>query len=238
MQLGFHIEGPGEPPGGGSQRMVVADYLLRRAIPIPTVVYRLNPPTQFVKGVIGGKTRSEASARALSKLWARFGSWEAVAEGPPRDILEAVSDVTHPELKADRLRRSLRQLCEERGRVDLSPVDRLSVPQALLWLERLPGVGRKASASVLNHSTLHRRALVIDSHHLRIAQRLGWVGPTCTGHDAYDRLMPRVPDGWDATRIDDHHRRFKRLGQDICRPTRPKCGICPLQSICATGQGD
>ena len=70
---------------------------------------------------------------------------------------------------------TLRAVTERVGRLDLSGVADMTVPEARAWLESLPGVGPKTSAAVLSFSALRRRALPVDSHHHRVAQRLGLI---------------------------------------------------------------
>lgn len=104
------------------------------------------------------------------------------------------------------------------------------------WLETLPGVGRKIAAGVMNTSIFARRTLVIDSHHRRIMQRMGLVPPKADTARAYDALMPVMPQDWSAAQIDEHHLLVKTLGQQICRPTAPRCDICPVQDRCEFAQ--
>ena len=114
-----------------------------------------------------------------------------------------------------------------------APAMRLSgVEDALAWLERLPGVGRKVAAATLDFSTLRKRALVIDTHHLRVLRRLGFLSGRCTLRRAYDRIMPLVPTDWPPAMLDEHHQLMKCLGQEICRHGMPICRRCPLENLC------
>jgi adenine-specific DNA glycosylase len=108
------------------------------------------------------------------------------------------------------------------------------VDQALIWLERLPGVGRKVAAATLNFSTLRRAALVIDTHHLRVLRRLGLIDRRAGTVEAYDRLVPLLPGGWTAADLDEHHQLMKALGQTNCRHAFPICRRCPLRDLCPT----
>ena len=49
------------------------------------------------------------------------------------------------------------------------------VEQGLRWLEEIYGVGRKIAAATLNFSTLRKRAMVVDTHVLRVLRRFGFV---------------------------------------------------------------
>ena len=98
-----------------------------------------------------------------------------------------------------------------------------------------PEAGPKIAAAVINTSTIRQRSLVIDTHHLRILQRLGLVRAGANFPQAYHATMPLIPAECGAMRIDHHHMLFKRLGQAICRPSHPHCKSCPLLDICAYG---
>lgn len=58
--------------------------------------------------------------------------------------------------------------------------------EAMRWLEQLPGIGRKIAAGVMNASALDLRALVLDSHHRRILQRMGLVPSKVDTARAFD----------------------------------------------------
>ena len=116
-------------------------------------------------------------------------------------------------------------------------LDRLETAEAMVWLENLSGVGRKISAGVMNTSHFHRRALVLDAGHRRVAQRMGLVPAKADTARAYEALMPVLPPEWSAADIDEHHLLGKRLAQVICRPKRPHCRCCPIGSDCAFGSG-
>jgi len=200
--------------------------------------HHLDPVSQLVMGLIGGRTRSGVSLACFEALLARYGSWEAVRDGPVEDLKATIAPVTFAEAKAPRLKAALQQVMALRGRLELDFLADWPVDQALAWLERLSGVGRKVSAATLNFSTLRRKALVIDTHHLRILRRLGLIRPRAGVAEAYRRVVPRLPPDWTAKDFDDHHQLFKTLGQRRCHHAAPCCGVCLLQDLCPTGRGD
>ena len=195
----------------------------------------LDPVSQLVMGIIGGRTLGADSLRAFEALRARFASWEALRDGPAAAVEVAIQPVTYGDAKAPRLQLALCQVTEARGRLELDFLGDWPVEAALVWLERLPGVGRKVSAATLNFSTLRRPALVIDTHHLRVLARLRLVGPNATIGMAYDHIVPRLPMSWEAVDLDDHHQLLKKLGQTYCHAGTPSCGGCPLRDLCPGG---
>ncbi len=195
---------------------------------------QLDPVSQLVMGLIGGKTYGDVSKAAFERLLKRFCSWEALRDAPVPSIEAAIGGVTFSDVKARRLRDALRMITKDRGALTLDHLDEMSVDDALVWLERLPGVGRKVAAVTLNFSTLRKPALVIDTHHLRVLRRLRFVGERGNFVQAYDSIMPLLPSDWRAADFDEHHCLIKTLGQSICRYRAPVCGECPLQELCPT----
>lgn len=207
---------------------------LQRRFGPPGPFLRLDPVSQLVMGLIGGRTHGEISKAAFEALLMRFGDWEGVRDAPVAEVRDAIRGVTFAEIKAPRLKAALTAITGVHGALTLDSLESLSVNDALARLERLPGVGRKVAAATLNFSTLRKAALVIDTHHLRVLQRLGFVGRQSNLTQAYNRIMPLLPTGWSAADLDEHHQLLKTLGQTICRHDRPVCQRCPLQDLCPT----
>ena len=193
------------------------------------------PEWVLVQGLIGARTKSPVSNAATDRLLKRYGNWEAVAAAPVETLAEEISPQTFPQMSAERLKAALSALVEARGRVDLALLAEMETADAMAWLERLPGVGRKIAAGVMNASTLDRRAIVLDSHHLRILRRMGMVPAKADTNRAFAAIMPAMPDDWSAADYDEHHLLMKKLGQTWCRPSAPDCPDCPAQAFCATG---
>ena len=198
--------------------------------------FYLDPVSQMVMAILGGRTYRAVSKAAFHALLDRFGCWEAVRDAAVEDVDAVIGQVTYSDEKARRLQAALRRLTALRGRLDLAFLADWPVEPALDWLERLPGVGRKVSTATLNFSLLRKKAMVIDTHHLRVLRRMGLVRPRASLEEAYDLVMPRLPQAWTAETYADHHHLMTRLGERICRHKAPDCGACPLQEMCSTGR--
>ena len=198
---------------------------------------RRDPVWVLVHGVIGAQSKTAASNASTDGLIAEYESWEAVAAAPVAELEARLQRQTFPAVAAQRLKDCLSAIIEQRGSVDLRHLSSLDTPQAMAWLETLPGVARKNSAGVMNASTFNRRAMVIDGHHRRIMQRMGVVPAKADTAKTYDALMPIVPGEWSAADMDEHHLLLKKLGQTHCRPRRAECTVCPVRADCATGSG-
>ncbi|WP_022697274.1 endonuclease III domain-containing protein, partial [Euryhalocaulis caribicus] len=190
------------------------------------------PPDQLVRSMLGGRTRDEVSLAAFWRLKRRYENWSDLVADDYHTLLSLIGDVTFPEDKAANLQAALGRLDLSRGNAALDFLGGWPVDSALSWLESLPGVGRKTSAAVLNFSTLGKRALVIDSHHQRVAKRLGLVRWKGSVEETYDVLMAAAPQEWQAADYERHHILIKAHGQKRCHHLAPDCGRCPLADLC------
>ena len=189
------------------------------------------PIGQLVKSLISNRTLDEVSLAAYRRLVAAYPEWPALAAAPAGDVVALIGDVTFPDVKARHLGDALCVIGARHPDFDLDFLGRMSVAEALAWLERLPGVGRKVSASTLNFSTLNMPAFVLDTHVLRVSSRYGFVRNTAGTRAAYDAVMAASP-RWSAAELAELHILMKRLGQTICRHDRARCPDCPIRRRC------
>lgn len=189
------------------------------------------PIGQLVKSLISNRTLDEVSLAAYQRLVEAYPEWPALAAASTGDVEALIGGVTFPDVKARHLGDALRIIGACHPDFDLDFLGRLSVVEALAWLERLPGVGRKVSASTLNFSTLDMPAFVVDTHILRVLSRYGFVRNTADTRNAYDAVMAASP-RWSAAELAELHILMKRLGQTICRHDRARCPDCPIRRRC------
>jgi endonuclease-3 len=101
------------------------------------------------------------------------------------------------------------------------------VPKSLEVLVKLPGIGRKTANVVLGHAYGMNEGIAVDTHVLRVTNRLGLV-KSDDPIKVEAKLMTLIPrERW--TRTTDlviFH------GRKICDARRPACGACPLFGLC------
>ena len=194
------------------------------------------PMDELVSSLLSHRTRNADSARAFRNLKERFEGWEAVRDAPVGVVEEALRPCTWPEAKAPALQRILTLITGRRGSLNLDHLADMPVAEARAWLESLPGVGPKTSAAVLSFSALRARALPVDSHHHRVAQRLGIIPETLAVGPSHRVLEAMLPAEWDAQQVYDHHEVLMLHGQRVCHFRSPACTRCVLLELCPTGQ--
>jgi endonuclease-3 len=196
----------------------------------------LDPVSELVSSLLSHRTKNADSGRAFRELKKRFPDWETLCEAPAAEVQDAISACTWPEQKAPRLQAVLRRIREERGELSLEFLAELPADEARQWLERLPGVGPKTSAAVLLFSRLRIAALPVDSHHHRVAQRLGLISPDVSVGSSHTVLAAQLPPEWDAQQVYDNHEVLMLHGQRVCHFHSPQCRRCVVLDLCPTGQ--
>jgi endonuclease III len=196
----------------------------------------LDPLSELVSALLSHRTRNSASGQAFKNLKTHFGTWEAVRDAPTALVKEALMPCTWPEQKAPRIQQVLQCITEQEGTLSLDFLKDMDTTAARQWLEALPGVGPKTSAAVISFSNLRGKALPVDSHHFRVAHRLGIIEEKLGEAKANRVLEDMLPETFTAQEVYDHHQVMMKHGQKVCFYQRPNCEHCVVLRLCPTGQ--
>ena len=101
-----------------------------------------------------------------------------------------------------------------------------SLPGTMDELLTLPGVGRKTANVILGH-IFNIPAIVVDTHVIRISNRLGLV--QTTNPEKIELELMKIVSIADWV-IFTHY--LINFGRNICDARKPKCRECPLNHIC------
>ena len=197
--------------------------------------HTLDPLSELISSLLSHRTKNADSSRAFQKLRAQFPDWSQVLAAPVEQIEQAISPCTWPEQKAPRLLQVLATIENERGELSENALDFLGeipVAEARDWLEKLPGVGPKTSAAVMAFSRLRGRALPVDSHHHRVAARLGLIAENVAVGPSHAILESLLPQSWNAQQVYDHHEVLMLHGQNCCFFRNPACARCAVRDEC------
>jgi endonuclease-3 len=100
------------------------------------------------------------------------------------------------------------------------------VPNNMDDLVSLAGVGRKTASIILN-IVYGKKAIAVDTHVFRLANRIGFV--KCNNvFNTEKELLKIIPDKY-VKYINNY---FVLLGRYICKARKPDCDNCPLIKIC------
>jgi len=186
---------------------------------------------ELVSTILSQNTNDINRDRAFNALRARFGTWEEVRDAQTGDVVNAIRPAGLANQKGPRIQQVLRSITEERGSLDLSFLEKLTVEEARAWLTRFNGVGPKTAAIVLCFS-LNKPAFPVDTHIYRVTGRIGLRPEKMTveqAHPYLESLFP--PETYYAA-----HLNIIRLGREICQARRPRCEVCPIVKLCDYGR--
>ncbi len=192
---------------------------------------RHDPTSQLFKAMASSCTRDAVSQAAYERLRKKF-AWEDLPDVTPEAVAAVIAAVTRPYEKAIRIIASARIIRAQRGRVGVDFLVNWPTDAAFTWLDRLPGVGSKIAAAVLNFSSLRKPLLVVDRHILRVSKRLGLLPPKADFDRGFRLLMMHVPAHWDADDLYELHWLMKMHGQQICRHHQTACASCAIATLC------
>ena len=105
------------------------------------------------------------------------------------------------------------------------------VPDSIDELVKFKGVGRK-TANLVMAKGFDKPAICVDVHVHRISNRLGWV-KTKTPEETEMALRELLPEKYwlDINTI------LVTFGQNLCKPQRPMCEVCPITEYCQSFKG-
>ena len=186
---------------------------------------------ELVSTILSQNTNDLNRDRAFNALRARFGTWEEVRDAMTLDVIEAIRPAGLANQKGPRIQHVLRSITEERGSLDLSFLEKLTVDEARAWLTRFNGVGPKTAAIVLCFS-LNKPAFPVDTHIYRVTGRIGLRPEKMTVEQAHPHLESLFPpETYYAAHLNIIH-----LGREICTARKANCEICPIRKLCDYGK--
>jgi endonuclease-3 len=186
--------------------------------------------TELISTMLSHRTTSAQEWAAMARLWDAFGSWDAMAQAPVAEIETAIRGVNFPEVKAPRIKETLRIIGERTHQAyTIDFLADLPVDEALAWLMSLPGIGIKTATLVLLFN-FHKPVMPVDTHVHRVSGRLGLFGPKVTAEQAHAILAQLLPADPDV--LYNYHVSLLTHGRKICTWAKPRCEECPLQSLC------
>jgi endonuclease-3 len=202
---------------------------LRLVYGIPIAPPHGHPLAELVLTVLSQSTNDRNRDVAYLALRERFATWEEVRDAPVDEIEAAIRPGGISKVKSARIRAILRAITDTApgGELSLDWLRECSVPDAQVYLIRLPGVGRKTAACVLLFA-LGMRDVPVDTHVSRVGTRLGLFRPGAPFVELHDTMLAITPPGQEL----ELHLNLLRHGRRTCHARRPNCPGCALRRMC------
>jgi endonuclease-3 len=185
------------------------------------------PVDELVSTILSQNTNDVNRDRAFAALQEAFPTWESVRDAPAQAVVQAIRPAGLANQKGPRIQAVLQAISEERGSLDLRFLRRMPPEQAMAWLMRFKGVGRKTASIVLLFS-LGMPAFPVDTHIYRLSGRLGLRPEHCSLEQAHDLLARTFP----SETYYAAHLNLIRHGREVCHARKPACPECTLRRMC------
>lgn len=152
-------------------------------------------------------------------LFERFPTLQSFAEAEPEDVEPYVRSCGFYRAKARDIVASARMLVENYGG---------RVPDTMEELLKLPGVGRKTANLILGDVYNVPGSTVVDTHCIRISNRLGLVDDIKDPVRIETELRKQLP----PEKSSDFCHRIVLHGRAVCTARKPDCAVCCLKTVC------
>ncbi|MDP9033434.1 MAG: endonuclease III [Myxococcota bacterium] len=177
-----------------------------------------SPFELLVAVVLSAQTTDAAVNKAIPALFERFPGARAMAAAEPSEVEPLIASLGFFRMKAKALVGLARRLVDAHDG---------EVPRSLPALVDLPGVGRKTANVVLGVLWNAPEGVVVDTHVMRVGQRLGWTKNRDPARIEVDlcAILPRRQ--WaHASHVLIFH------GRRCCLARKPACADCHVNDVC------
>ena len=193
--------------------------LLLGRYPNPKLALRYSNPLELLISTILSAQCTDARVNAVTKtLFEKYRRAEDYAQANLATLEQEIRPTGFYRNKSKTLIACGRKLVDEFGG---------KVPETVEELTTLPGVGRKTANMVLGNA-FGQQAIAVDTHVLRVANRLGLVEST-DAEKVEAELVRAVPAG----KRTAFANAMILHGRETCTARRPRCGTCVLDVVCA-----
>ena len=191
---------------------------LLEAYPNPRVALEYSNPLELLVATILSAQCTDARVNEVTRvLFKKYRTVEDYARADLETVEREIRSTGYYRNKARTLIRCCRALVERFGG---------RVPDNMEELTSLTGVGRKTANLVLG-SAFGRPGIAVDTHVLRVANRLGLV-QSRNAEKVELAIRARVPEPfWTAFSL-----AMIRHGREVCTARHPRCEACVLSDLC------
>jgi endonuclease-3 len=177
-----------------------------------------NPFHLIVAVILSAQCTDKRVNLITPELLKRFPTPEKMAEAEPVEVFEYIKSCSYPNNKAKHLVGMARKLLE---------LFDGQVPDDVMDLQKLPGVGRK-TANVIASVVYNKPTLAVDTHVFRVAARIGLTTNAKTPLATELQLMKYIPEEL----VPKAHHWLILHGRYTCLARKPRCEKCGLTTIC------
>lgn len=192
--------------------------LLLKKYPEPKIALNFSNPLELlVATILSAQCTDKRVNEVTEELFKKYSTAEDYASADPKRFEQDIRLINFYKNKARQIINCCKELVEKYGG---------RVPDSQEELTKLPGVGRK-TANVVLGSAFGRPAIAVDTHVLRVSNRLGLVDSK-KPEEVEPALMKQLPEKlWTPFTL-----AMILHGRETCKAKKPLCNKCILYNEC------
>ncbi len=187
----------------------------------PDATYELNwstPEQLLIATILAAQCTDVRVNKVTQTLFQKYPDLYAFANADRSELEEELKPTGYYRQKADSVLKVARILVDQYDG---------KVPQSMEQLTQIKGIARKTANVVLNCAFNIPSGIIVDTHVLRNAQRMGF-SKFKTPEKIEVDLMKLIPQEewtfWGPAMI--------LHGRRVCKAIKPKCNTCPFEAMC------
>jgi endonuclease-3 len=181
-----------------------------------------NPLELLVATILSAQCTDKRVNMVTPALFRKYRTAKDYANAPQAEFENAIKSTGFYRNKTKSIRAAMRAIGEKHGG---------KVPDTMQKLRALPGVGRKTANVVLGNAFHKNEGIVVDTHVIRLSQRLGLTKQKDAEKIERD-LMKLVPrEYWT-----DWSHWLIWHGRRRCYARKPDCRRCEVFPLCRSGK--
>lgn len=185
-----------------------------------------DPLDMLIATILSQNTNDNNSYKAFNNLKNRYKSWNKLVIEKRSNIEKMIRIAGLGEQKSLAIKNVIMHLNKKNGEVSLDYIKKLSNDEIIEELTAHKGVGIKTASCVLLFA-LGRNVCPVDTHVYRTVNRLGIVK-----EKSPDKTSIALNKNFPEEIAHSFHTNLIRLGREICTPSNPNCGVCPVVKVC------
>lgn len=196
----------------------VIDWFERNMPVAETELHYINPYELIVAVILSAQCTDKRVNIITVPFFKQFPDVESLALGTEDEVFALIRSCSYPNNKTKHLLGMARMLVNDfRG----------IVPDNIVDLQKLPGVGRK-TANVIASVAFNLPAMAVDTHVHRVSARIGLTNRAKTPLETEKQLVKYIPE----SKLSIAHHWLILHGRYVCIARKPKCEVCGLSEWC------
>lgn len=177
-----------------------------------------NPLESLIATILSAQCTDERVNIVTKDLFKKYKKAEDYIEVPQEELEEDIKSTGFYKNKA----KTIKNLCK-------TIVEKYDgkVPPSMEGLTKIPGIGRKTANVVLSQAFGIIEGITVDTHVLRVSQRLGLTDKKDPEKVEIDLMKKFSKDKWYQLSM-----LLILHGRKVCNAKKPKCDECFLNNLC------